>query len=272
MNRKRMILAVLMVILAFCMLYAYIATPRLEKAPPRQEVKRVRSVKADSDKKEEKSESRIDFSYLSEDVQDFPGASRDIFNFKVKRVQTKRPPVVSSPPVVTPQEVVPIQRPVAPVDVVNKSLSQFTFIGFLEKEGEKTVFLSSNGNLYLVKSGERFGVDQEFYVESIVGDILRVNHKSQGTIELKLIEQQKLNSAVSAPAKLAPVSTSAPQTRPIFQPFNRQRLPQSTVSEEESSSQEIDQEDNPDNPEEEQGLEIPENGEGIEGDGNGTNQ
>ena len=104
-------------------------------------------------------EDRIDFSYLDQERINFGGAERDIFNFGRERVRVVAPepeveePVEVQPPVV---ETVTVQPP--PMEVVNRALSQFTFVGFLEKGGEKTVFLSSSGEMFLVKSGERFGV------------------------------------------------------------------------------------------------------------------
>ncbi|MGD9019302.1 MAG: hypothetical protein PVF84_03570 [Desulfuromonadales bacterium] len=193
MNRKRVILVALMGVLAICLVYAYLATPRLEKAPPRATSPRQPSSGQESLPDGESAPGRrIDFAYLESDGQDFAGAQRDIFRFGQRRMvqAVPRPPVVEkdvSRPVVLPESV--------PVAVMQKSLSQFTFLGFLEKAGAKTVFLSSGGNLFLVKQGERFGTDQEFLVVQIDDKLLKVRHVDrEGLIEVRLIEKQKLNA------------------------------------------------------------------------------
>ena len=76
--------------------------------------------------------------------------------------------------------------PMTPLEIVQRSLGQFTFLGFLDKGGEKTVFLSSGGELFLVKQGEVFGTDREFTVNAIDGNILKVEHSgSAGLIEVQ---------------------------------------------------------------------------------------
>jgi len=271
MSRNRTVLALLVGVLAISIVYAYFATPRLEKAPPRAPERQLsKRPEVKTDGKPADSEDRIDFSYLDQERIDFGGAERDIFNFGRERIRVVAPePVVHKPvePVVEP---VTVQPP--PMEVVNRALSQFTFVGFLEKGGEKTVFLSSSGEMFLVKSGERFGVNQEFLIESIDGDLLRINHPQRGTMELRLVEQQKLNSAVSAPARMAPLPAEEPQTKTrFFSPNSRAPRPIVAPAEE---PQEMNQENNPeveDVPELEEASETNE-GEGLEGEINGTNQ
>jgi hypothetical protein len=206
-NRKRVILGALLGVLAVCLMYAYLATPRLEKAPPRVTSPRQQQpVQRALEGEEKKPQGRIDFAYLASGPQEFAGAQRDIFRFDQRRTVKTAP----TPPVVQMQDsptpaTSPLEAPeIVPMAVVKRSLSQFTFLGFLEKGGEKTVFLSSGGNLFLAKKGERFGVGQEFLVAEIDDKLLKVRHSArEGLIEIQLIEQQKLNAAVSAP-----VSTS----------------------------------------------------------------
>ena len=147
MNRKRVILAVLLGVLALCMVYAYLTLPRLEKAPPRNTSPRVqRSVKATETPESKSAQERIDFAFLTAEPQEFSRAKRDIFRFGGRRPVMKTPvtaPVLDTPPVVESEPVQPVA-----VDVVAKALSQFTFLGFLEKAGEKTVFLVITGRAF----------------------------------------------------------------------------------------------------------------------------
>ena len=210
MNRKRVILGALLGVLAVCLVYAYLATPRLEKAPPRAAVKGKQPVNEKSPEVDEKeSRGRIEFAYLTSEQQEFAGAQRDIFRFGQGRPVKTAP----TPRVVQKEMPKPVAMPeIVPVEVVQKALSQFTFLGFLEKGGEKTVFLSSGGNLFLVKQGERFGARQEFLVAQIDDKLLKVSHAGrEGLIEVQLIEKQKLNAAVSAPVSISRGAGSARQ-------------------------------------------------------------
>ncbi len=270
MNRKRVILAALLGVLAVCLVYAYFATPRLEKAPPRIAKQRAHSgSKVTGELKSIGGLERINFDFMTVEPQEFSGANRDIFRFGGRR-PVKRAPKVTAPALVAPPVVV--SKPVQPVavDVIEKALSQFTFLGFLEKAGEKTVFLSSGGNLFLVKRGESFGADQEFLVADIDENLLKVRHVGrEGLVEIQLIEQQKLSASVSAPAHIEPAAkvSNQPRTR-ILTPKRRVLRPAAPQESEEPFPKIIEEYD----PEEEQEQKSPAEGDDLEGEVNGTNQ
>ena len=263
MNRKRVILGALLGVLAICLVYAYLATPRLEKAPPRAADQRKQPANEKSPEVDEKeSRGRIDFAYLTLEPQEFTGAQRDIFRFGRRPLVKTAPP----PPIVQKEAPKPVIMPkVVPVEVVQKSLSQFTFLGFLEKDGEKTVFLSSSGDLFLVKQGERFGARQEFLVDQIDNKLLKVRHTGrEGLIEIQLIEKQKLNAAVSAPVR---VSRDAGSVRP---PVNARTLrPSSRVAPRPAARQEDqDFQDDLQYQELEFQDDVQQEDQGLQGDGN----
>lgn len=269
MNRKRMILAALLGVLALCLVYAYFAMPRLEKAPPRSAKKSTRSAVAKApDKLQSKvSQERIDFTFLEAEEQEFPGATRDVFRFVQRRpeptaVVVEKTVVQAPPPVV-------IEETMVPVEVVQQALAQFTFLGFLDKGGEKTVFLSSEGSLFLAKRGEKFGLDLEFTVEDISGDLLLVRPDGRDfLIDIPLIEHQKLQASVSAPAHLPPADTvSQPKSR-VFNPKRRMLRPAAPQGSEEDFPGTIEE----NNPEGEQDDVSPVEGDALEGEINGSNQ
>ena len=269
MNRKHMILAALLGLLALCMLYAYLATPRLEKAPPRSASKRTRSAVAKApDKLQSKvSQDRIDFTFLNAEEQEFPGAKRDVFRFVQERPQATAV-VIEEPEVQAPPPVV-IEEPMVPIEVVQQSLAQFTFLGFLDKGGEKTVFLSSDGSLFLAKRGEQFGLDLEFTVEDISGDLLLVRPEGRDfLIDIPLIEQQKLRASVSSPAHLPPADkVSQPKSR-VFNPKRRMLRPAAPQGSEADFPGTIEE----NNPEGESEVDLPVEGDDSEGEANGSNQ
>lgn len=269
MNRKRVILGVLLGVLMLCLLYAYTATPRLEKAPPRVAGERLRPKAKAAAPTAKKGQERIDFAFLTSEPGEFNGAERDIFHFEAQRPVRTSPvaPSVASQPikavVILPTEAM------APMEVVQKSLAKFTFLGFLEKGGEKTVFLSSGGKLFLVKRGESFGADQEFRVADIKGNLLQVRHPSRdGLIEIPLIEQQKLSASVSSPARVQPAPAGFAQPKARALP-NRRVVRPATGQEGETPLPELNGEVNP---EEAQGAEPPAEGAVLEGEKNVPNQ
>jgi hypothetical protein len=269
MNRKRVILAILLGTLVVCLLYAYFATPRLEKAPPRATSQRVSPEAGEPGDQQAKTASeRINFDFMTIEPQEFAGAQRDIFRFVQRRPVRAEPVAIAPPPVV---EVVQPAPPVMPIAVVQQALSQFTFLGFLDKEGEKTVFLSSGGKLFLVTSGESFGANNEFLVADIQGNLLKVQHAGRADIvEIPLIEKQKLNASVSAPARRTPAPGGAGQAREQnLAPKRRMLRPAASQESEQPFPPEVNEETSP---AEEPVSEPPVAGDVLEGEVNGTNQ
>ncbi len=88
--------------------------------------------------------------FLAKREEKFPGVSRDIFRMEnpaPKPVLKKTPPVVVTPPPVpqkTPEEIA--------ADLSRADLSRFRFLGYLT-EKENTLFLSKDGELFIVKIG-----------------------------------------------------------------------------------------------------------------------
>jgi hypothetical protein len=160
--------------------------------------------------------------------------------------------------------------PVVAFETVQQSLGEFTFLGFLEKAGEKTVFLSSGGNLFLVKRGETFGADLEFQVDSIDGNLLRVRHAGRdGLVEIPLVDQQKLNASASAPAHIEPAAKAPGQTdQRTFTPKRRMLRPAAPQETENPFQKTLET----NSPEEEQKDEFPAAGDALEEKVNGTNQ
>ena len=268
MNRKRIVLAALLGTLAVCLLYSYFATPRLEKAPPRTTTARVSPErKGTPDQGSKKVSDRISFDFMTTEPQEFPGAKRDIFRFAQSRPVRTEPPAAIAPPPVAP--VMPEQSAV-PIEVVQKALGKFTFLGFLEKSGEKIVFLSSGGNMFLVTRGESFGANQEFLVADIQDNLLKVQHAGRDDIvEIPLIEQQKLNASVSAPARRAPAAGGPGQSKAQSLTPKRRMLRPAVPQESEQPFPEVNEQIPP---AEEPVSEPPAAGDALEGEVNGKNQ
>jgi len=201
MNRQRQLLAVLVAVLAASLLYAFLSMPRQEKAPPRtaspqpSAVKTVKSAKTVPPGKSAKpvkvSGDRLLLELLDREPMKFPGAGRDIFRMAGG-------PVVAE---VEPEEIVPPpppppKPPPTPEELLRGAVTEVTFLGFLEKRGVRTVFLSSGEDVYLVKSGERFGKNKELIAREITAKQLVVGWvDGPETVTVQLLENEKLQPA-----------------------------------------------------------------------------
>ena len=203
MNRKRLTLAILLGILAFCLVYAYLAAPRQQKASPRATAGN--NVKSGIERLQAQSPQRVRLESMKRQETPFPGADRDIFRFKERPVRVVLPAAKTPAPDPVPVPVVvEVAKPVmpTPIELTQKALSKFTFLGFMSKQGERTVFLSSEGELFVVKAGERFGTKREFLVTGIEAQFLKVRRDGDAqAVQVPLVENESLKPAVSAPAR-----------------------------------------------------------------------
>lgn len=195
MNRQRLILAILVGIFALSVLYAFWATPRQEKAPPRAAAPGPAAKGAAAAKPGQPSADRLNLGLLAQTPQPFPGAGRDIFRF-----HGGWSPMVEEPaaiePVVLPAEPVEPPPPPTPEQILQQKISGFTFLGFLDKGGVKTVFLSSGGELYLVKAGDAFGREKSLIARAITPQELVVGSVTgEETVRVRLIENEALKPA-----------------------------------------------------------------------------
>ncbi len=90
---------------------------------------------------------------LAKREEKFPGVARDIFRMEnpAPKAKPKAPPVVVAPlppplPMKTPEEIA--------ADLSRADLARFRFLGYLT-EKDNSLFLSKDGELFVVKSGDR---------------------------------------------------------------------------------------------------------------------
>ena len=132
-------------------------------------------------------DTRLHLELLKVDEGAFPGYKRNIFG----SVEPPPPP----PPKVVPPPAgrrggTAAARLLPPVQ---EELAQFNFLGYLEKDGRKTVFLSRDHTLYLVNQGTRFGDQQEFMATELTPERLVIQSaKDDRQIVVPLVENQPL--------------------------------------------------------------------------------
>lgn len=158
---------------------------------------------------------------LERKLQPYPGVRRNLFfsaftfgqEEEVIAGLPEEPPAVVVPPVVIPVAPPPPPPP-SPQEVTRQELSQYKFIGFFKKGEKQTIFLSSDGEVFLVRKGDYLGRDRNYYVLNITDTTLELRKDGGGDFSIKLTDQESL-SAVSLQGQnkleLAPPSLRAVQ-------------------------------------------------------------
>lgn len=198
MKRKPLLLIILLLVLALAVGYAFWATPRQQRVNPAS-----RQAPGDTTPTakglQAPREDGVRLDLLEEKTDRFPGYSRNIFGSILPPPPPSKP-VVKAPPVAA---AAPAPSPppaaAAPAAPVLPQLASFTFLGYLEKGGEKTVFLSQDDELFVVKKGDRFGADKEFQVVGLTPEELVIAVRGESRqITVPLVENQPLIPAFKA--------------------------------------------------------------------------
>lgn len=197
MNRKRLLLFILLIGLVLSAVYSYTKMPQLKTvdklkfapgaaaAVPRTEA----GVKGE----------RLRLDLLKKEAALFSGYRKNIFRpvfredapggkvslpKQVKLIPPPPPPAPPRPPVAA------VPPPPPQVDIP-KIMAHFTFLGFLQKEGRKTIFLSKDNDIFVVKQGDRLAGN--FTVAGINDDVITIRELNGGSeIVIPLVENKPL--------------------------------------------------------------------------------
>jgi hypothetical protein len=97
------------------------------------------------------------------------------------------PPVAVQPPKVEPPAAV---QP----DTLQTTLARFVFLGYLKKDNRKTIFLSKDKDIILVRKGDKFA--GKYQAQSITDQALTIIATDSGEeIVIPLLENQPLAAA-----------------------------------------------------------------------------
>jgi hypothetical protein len=188
MNRQKLILSVLLAILALSVAYSIWKMPRQKKvttlafAPgSAAKGKKLPGTAVSND-------TRVHLDLLDRKPERFSGFKRNIFG---SIIQGQKTPVS--------KRTAPAVRPVQPVQIPQPSLAQrdmaqFTFLGFLKKDNKKTIFLTSNNEIFLVKKGDI--IAGKYQVADITDEMITIRSSTNGgEIIIPLVENRPLNVA-----------------------------------------------------------------------------
>jgi hypothetical protein len=195
MNRQKLLLFCLLILLALAMVWSYARIPRQKRvaalrfAPGRQEPHL--TVKRGGTAGREGGGSGLRLDLLEREASGFRGYRRNLFKpvfvdevkaarlraatFRPRPLQRQLPPPMAAPP-------------------PRRELATFTFLGFLQKDNRKTVFLSRDGEIILVRKGDTFG--GRFQAASITDQALTIKVADTGEeIVIPLVEFASLFQA-----------------------------------------------------------------------------
>lgn len=203
MNRQRLLLVGLLLSFALSVMYSYSKYPRQKTVDKLTfvpgKVSRPAPAKADS----KVDDSRILLALLDE--RSAAGVSyrknlfRPLFRDETRIVPLPPPPPKPMPSLPPPPP--PAPSPVAPPAAaepppVVRDMARFTFLGFMKKDGIKSIFLSSNKEIFIVKRGDK--IAGKYEVANVTDDLLTINALGDGgQIIIPLIE----NKPLAAPKK-----------------------------------------------------------------------
>jgi hypothetical protein len=212
MNRQKLALFILLIILVLAVVWSFMSVPRQKKvatlkyAPgqkqatvPTAATPAANAVKQPATPAAPGDERVLRLDLLEREQSGFKGYRRNIFKpiftdeialMKLKAVAIKPPPL---PPVAVPPPVV-APPPVPQPETHQSTLARFVFLGYLKKDNRKTIFLSKDKDIILVRKGDKFAGRYE--AKSITDQALTIVATDSGEeIIIPLLENQPLIAA-----------------------------------------------------------------------------
>ncbi len=207
MNRQKLILTVLLALLGVSSLQFFPDASQKRASAPASSSTTAARVTAVPRKavSPPAAQQRVDERKLRLDLLDatpppFAGFRRNIFQpiFREEAKPSKLPlpappvrPALPKPP--PPPPAVPVP-PAAPAPTpVQQEMARFTFLGFLKKDNQKTIFLSSSNEIFLVKKGDK--IAGKYEVTNITDEALTIHVLADGSeIIIPLVENKPLSA------------------------------------------------------------------------------
>lgn len=196
MNRKRALLAGLLLLLLLAIGYSISSSPKQKRVSPQDSPRSLRQVTPTGRTAPGSggaSGLRVDL--LKPAERSYRGVQRDLFYGEAPKIEKPKPPPTPPPPppVIAPPPVVVVPPPPIISVETRMALGRFIFLGYLEKNAIKTIFLGSGEEVFVVKKGERFGNKGEFLVVELTPTQMTVRDRDNPRlIVLPLVEKEAL--------------------------------------------------------------------------------
>jgi hypothetical protein len=204
MNREKLILSILLIVLVAAAAYSYIRMPRQKTVAELKYVPGMKATPRVATAPQVADEVTLRLDLLDKQSSRFAGYKRNLFK-PVFYEEQKALPTPPPPPPPRPQPVKPAAAPapppppaVAEQTPLQRDMASFTFLGFLKKGEKKTIFLSSNKEIFLARKGDR--LSGKYDVTNITDEALVITSLDGGEIVIPLVE----NKPLSAPGRQTP--------------------------------------------------------------------
>lgn len=180
MNRQKMLLFILVIVLIAAIVYAFFRMPqqksveRLKYASGAPASRAVGEAVKGDDKK-------VHLELLDRQVSAFSGFKRNIFSLtplKSKVATLPPPPPPPPPPVPLPPPPPPPPPPPSEEALTKAEMAKFTFLGFLRKDNKKIMFLSKDNEIFVVGKGDK--IANRFEITSITDDFMTIQSIPDG--------------------------------------------------------------------------------------------
>jgi hypothetical protein len=213
MNRQKLTLFILLIVLVLAVVWSFMSVPRqktvrtLKYAPGQKQATVITAAATPAANAATQTsapatagdERTLRLDLLEREQSGFKGYRRNIFKplfmdeirlMKQKALAFKPPPI---PPVAVPPPVF-VPPPVAQPETLQSTLARFVFLGYLKKDNRKTIFLSKDNDIILVRKGDKFAGRYE--AKSVTDQALTIVAIDSGEeIIIPLLENQPLVAA-----------------------------------------------------------------------------
>lgn len=208
MNRQKLALFILLIVLVLAVVWSFMSVPRqkavstLKYAPGQKQAPALPSpappvAKPISAPAVAGDERVVRLDLLDQGKSGFKGYRRNIFKpiFTDEIKLMKQKAVAIKPPPIPPVAVVPpnVEPPVVQPETLQSTLARFVFLGYLKKDNRKTIFLSKDKDIILVRKGDKFAGRYE--ARSVTDQALTIVADSGEEIVIPLLENQPLVAA-----------------------------------------------------------------------------
>jgi hypothetical protein len=189
MNRQKLLLSVLLLVLALSVVYSFWKMPRQKTATTLTYRPGIAAKAKKALQPAFSNETKVRLDLLNHEAERFSGFRRNIFG---PLVQEKREKIPKRRARLAKPSPLPPPAPMPEPPPMQRDMAQFTFMGFLKKDNRKTIFLSSNNEISLVKKGDM--IAGKYLVANITDEMLSIRSSENGMeIIIPLIENRPLN-------------------------------------------------------------------------------
>jgi hypothetical protein len=183
MNRQKLILAILLVLLLVAIFWAVLHTPEQQSVarPVGGTVTKLPATQQRTD-----DSSRVQLDRLDGRSSSSERFRRNLFALSIEAPTRGKIPQATLPPI----QVVQPPPPPEPTQL-QLDLGRFTFLGFLKKDARKTIFLGRDRQIFLVRAGDR--IANRYEATAITDDAITLHLLDEGgEIVIPLVENTPL--------------------------------------------------------------------------------